>query len=349
MVFKFPKSICRFCKHHRRKFIFAGVFIGGVYGAIKFAEYKIKGHIVQEQYNMSEKIKVEKCFDTMQLHSFSIISAMLDKLLISVKQEANCEEITEKLKARCGDKIELWHQLKLMVFTQLITGLCSVVLISLTLKVQLNQVAGTFPNLSSKLDDAIDPKQQNFLSIIHDYFFESGVHSLAQAIKNVVYDQLHSLPLQATYNYQDLQSSMLCVCSTLFQRSPQQLNIKLSQFAMGKQLLIEEANSLQNDIAEWLAKTADILESPDAQTVFNTCLEKGFSVIGKQMDFHLRKAIESKNVGHVDTATPLAKLLPLLNTQLTYVCSEVFLEEICEVPVLNTFLFHVFESCLHAL
>ena len=349
MAIKFSKSFCRYCQHHRKKFVFVGVFFGGVYGIIKYTKYKIKEYMDIEQQINFEKMKIRRCFDQVQPHSFAVITVVLKKLMNRIKEETNCEVITEKLKSKCGNKIELWHQLKVMVFSQVITGICSVTLISLALQVQLNQVAGAIQQISDNDDSFVDSKQQSFLAALHDYFVENGVHDMAEAVKKVVDDQLCSMSLQAVYHHQDLQSKMQGVCSTLFQNSSQKLRVKLTEFIFTDAMLAEQQNvpDAECSIGAWLARTADILESPDSLAVFDACVTKGLFIIGTQLGISLsvHPTIEMSEVN----LPPLAKLLPKLNSQLSYICSESFVREICNIPLLSMFLFNVFESCMVAM
>ena len=346
MVFFFPKSLCGFCRQHRRKFIFVGVFVGGVYGIIKFVEYKIKEHILQEQKKMQDGLKVQKSFEQVQVHSLRIVSAMLQEVRDCVKQHLNAEEITAKLKAGSGDKIALWHELKITVFSGIVTAICSVVLVSLVLQIQLNQVAGLMFHQAGD-GNAVDSRQQNFLSVIHDHIVHHGIYELARLVKKVATDQLHSMPLQAMYNGVDLQTTINSICHGLFkQLSFDKAPVKLIQFAIGERLNLDDWTVVQsevvNDVNTWVAKTVDILESPDfLETVSSLCIDKGVLLVGREITCALALALESSQYENV---APLAKLLPILNAQLPVICSQDFVKEIYDVSLLKKFMINVHES-----
>ena len=348
MALKVPKSLCRFCRQHRKKFVFAGVFIGGIYGVIKFAEYKIKDYISQEQQKLCDKVKMEKSFNQVQQHGLSIATAMMNEILACVKEAANTDEITQMLKDNSGDKITLWHELKIMVFTRVVTGVSAVVLVSLVLRVQLNQIAGLMFHTPSDDNIMVDPRQQKFLSIAHNHLKKQGIRDLANAVKKVAHDQLESMPLQAMHNAKNLETSLKSICSSLFRKSFDAIN--LSQIVVANQPDLEEWTVVeptqQEEVDIWIAKTIDILESPDFETVYSLCINKGLSVVGKELSYVLSKSFSgsSESTQNFEAEAPLAKLLPILNSQISFICSPEFVEEISGVSILNKFLLNVYES-----
>lgn len=352
MAFNFPKSICRFCRQHRRKFIFVGVFAGSVYGVIKFAEYKIKSHISQEHQKANEKLKIQKSFEQVKQHSFSIVSAMLNEAMQSIKHAVDTEEITEKLKTGQGNKMILWQELKISIFTRVVTGVSTVVLTLLVLQVQLNQIAGLMA-FSDSVEPKLDPQQQQFLSLLYNHIVNCGIYDLANTVKKVVADQLESMPLQAMYCARDLETTLISICSALFQNSTglQKQSVKLCQFAIADSLNLEGWTVIPTTnmtvVEQWLGKTADILESPDFQTVSFSCIKTGLSSIGRELNFAISSVASATTHSFVESQeliAPLAKLLPILNGQLSLICSEQFLKDIADNSTLNKFLLNVFQS-----
>ena len=353
MAFKFSKSLCRFCRQHRRKFIFVGVFVGGVYGMIKFAEYKIKDHFLQEQQKANNKLKIQRNFQQIKQHSLSIASAMLVEAMESIKLTANTEKITEMLKSGQGDKLTLWQDLKIMVFTRIVTGVSTVVLTLLVLQIQLNQIAGILVLTSSDDQNNLNSEQQKFLSAIFDHIVKHGITDLACSVKKVVADQLESMPLQAMYSAKDLETTLNSICSALFQNSVSLQNkpVKLSQFAIASNFNLEDwtviPTSNISDIEHWLAKTSDILDSPDFEVVSFDCIKMGLGFLGRELSSAISSSVSVTSMSYLesdDFTAPLAKLLPILNAQLPLICSKQFLEIISDNSILNQFLLNVCES-----
>ena len=130
-----------FCRH-RNKFIAAGVVVGGVYGGLKYAQYRVEKFITDQNTRMMEEMKKQRSFEKAQSHAANIVLPILHTYESVVATSVDIAGIKMQLKSKnCTDKVALWNQLKLAIFTKLCSSLLWVIVIVIVVKVQFNQVA----------------------------------------------------------------------------------------------------------------------------------------------------------------------------------------------------------------
>ncbi|XP_076808096.1 peroxisomal biogenesis factor 3-like [Clavelina lepadiformis] len=357
MSILYPNWLCRFIRRHKNKFVFAGVFVGSVYGVIKFAEYKIRNHLKDEQKRVADEMKYQRNFELVQEHSVSISEAMLENIYQKVKEVANTEEITEKLKSGSGDKMLLWNELKITVFCRIATGMFAVTLVSLVHRVQMNQIAGLMFH-SRDLDDSIDPRQQRFFSVTHDHLMNHGIHDLAVYIKELVKDIVGTMPLQCLVKPSGIENTIESIYSrlTLNTHDPtgivggfKVVNVVFPEITSFDDWAIVQPTIL-DDIESWSTRTVDVLDSPDFKEVLLQCVKRGVKILGQELNSAVNQIAATKDEVDLtdfnEVSLPLAKLLPLINGTLTSICSSAFLHDFSSIPIINKFSLNVYESFL---
>nr|CAB3260433.1 uncharacterized protein LOC100175349 [Phallusia mammillata] len=336
MSWQFPKYICSFLRRHRNKFIFTGVFIGGVIGSLKFAEYKIKQYLEDEQKKTLVNRKRQRSLEQVHVHSVSLTQSMLQSIMNEVIKAANTEVITEKLKTSHENKIGLWNELKVTIFTRIVSGIFSVVAVIVVLRVQFLQLAAAMANNGSKLSD---DEQKQILATCHDHLMETGIDKLSKILSNTTQTVTESMPLQCLVTHRSILTTLQSITSRLMVKDGPTNSFRVTDFTFSEHVL-DKVND--TNIRSSILQTLDILDSPDCERVFVQCVAKGIDLLGSQMCDAMSSASSSDSVEM--NLLPLAKCLPLLNSQLKYICSAQFVQQVSESPLLARFSNNVFDS-----
>ncbi|XP_002120778.2 peroxisomal biogenesis factor 3 [Ciona intestinalis] len=352
MPFLFHQKICSFLKRHKNKFIFTGVFLGGVIGSLKYAEYKINSFVAEDQKKMMERKKREKAFDQVQLHACSLVEVMLDSVLNKVLMLNDTEVILRRLKDKeHGKKLELWNQLKVGVFSRLVAGIYCLNLVTITVQVQLHQLAarGDVQTYSENLT------VQVFLSLCHKHMLSEGIAQVSELCHKITNDIIGSMPLQHHVGGENIETALRSIFSCLMR----EMKIKASDTelegafhpALPSYNIDDEFSQNEKLPKNWLELTFDILESTDCSDVFFECFRESVNFIAEDFTANIENMAMCSKSSYVEDedimplSIPLAKALPLLNTKLKSVYSADFLQRLMVNPIMGKFAFNVYKSC----
>lgn len=367
MLQQFSLKVYSFLCRHRRKFIFAGVLVGGVVGSVKFAQYKMTRWMEEEEAKYLEEVKKEKHFEKTQEHCFTIVEALVKPLKGTIYAEINTEAVTELLKKEksAERKLELWNELKILVFTRMSTAVYVTALSAAIVSLQLSQLAAkVYTNTKEGKPNTIsDATQRWFLSISHEFLNDGGIELISKELNKICTDLTESMPLQGLLSNTDMgslfksihqrvkNSERLCF-SVSDENCDNSLNI-ISAFVpppSDMNLSLSEEGTLRKELVD---EIWDILDSSDCITVFDECITSAFDFIcvkfNNAMTANFKVASESIDSDPTDVISrsfslALAKALPLINAQTDAVCTEALIKKILAINLLSNFSANVFES-----
>ncbi|KAG9347541.1 hypothetical protein JZ751_005109 [Albula glossodonta] len=107
-------STWNFLKRHKRKFIFAGAFVGGVYLLGKYAQWKIREMQEREAAEYISQARRQYHFESNQRTCNMTVLSMLPTLREAIIQNLNSESLTTLLKSKPANKLEIWDDLKII-------------------------------------------------------------------------------------------------------------------------------------------------------------------------------------------------------------------------------------------
>uniref|UniRef100_A0A8D2A6G9 Peroxisomal biogenesis factor 3 n=1 Tax=Sus scrofa TaxID=9823 RepID=A0A8D2A6G9_PIG len=199
------RSTWNFLKRHKKKCIFLGTVLGGIYILGKYGQKKIREIQEREAAEYIAQARRQYHFESNQRTCNMTVLSMLPTLREALMQQLNSESLTVLLKNRPSNKLEIWEDLKIISFTRSIVAVYSTCMLVVLLRVQLNIIGGYI-----YLDNAAVGKngttvlappdvQQQYLSSIQ-HLLGDGLTELITVIKQSVQKILGSPDFSTVLN-----------------------------------------------------------------------------------------------------------------------------------------------------
>uniref|UniRef100_A0A8C9T979 Peroxisomal biogenesis factor 3 n=1 Tax=Scleropages formosus TaxID=113540 RepID=A0A8C9T979_SCLFO len=349
-----------FLKRHKRKFIFAGAFVGGVYLLGKLAQRKIREIQEREAAEYIAQARRQFHFESNQRTCNMTVLSMLPTLREAIVHHLNSESLTTLLRSKPTNKLEIWEDLKIISFTRSTVAVYSTCMLVVLLRIQLNIIGGYLYLDNSISKNGTNPQappevQQQYLSSIQ-HLLGDGLVELMTVVKQAVQDVLGGVSLKQSLSLRDLEQYFHQI-RTHVEEGYRGLTPKpLSWYMMPDEettLAAQACGLTEKDVAtiKLLNETRDMLESPDFKTVLSTCLQRGFSRFLDNIAEFFRPSqdqINSLSLSHV--RLPLAKIIPIVNGQIHSICSEIpshFVQDLLMIEQVKEFAANVYEAFSH--
>ncbi|KAM9356004.1 peroxisomal biogenesis factor 3 [Pholidichthys leucotaenia] len=325
-------SAWNFVKRHKKKFIFTGAVIGGVYLVGKYAQKKFREIQEKEATEYIAQARRQFHFESNQRTCNMTVLSMLPPLKEAIVNQLNSESLTVLLKTKPANKLEIWEDLKIISFTRTIVGVYSTCMLVVLLRVQLNIIGGYLYLDNSVGTTSTSPLappdvQQQYLSSVQ-HLLGDGLTELITVVKKAVQSSLGSVSLKESWSLLDLEQQLSWIRADVETSSRRSLSWYL--LADDENALAEQACGLtENDVMtiRMLNETRDMLDSPDFTKVLKACLDRGFSRLCDNLaeffrlppgDFSPSSAPDSLSA----VSLPVAKIIPIINGQINSICSE---------------------------
>uniref|UniRef100_A0A3Q1GUY2 Peroxisomal biogenesis factor 3 n=1 Tax=Acanthochromis polyacanthus TaxID=80966 RepID=A0A3Q1GUY2_9TELE len=334
-------SAWNFVKRHKRKFIFAGAVVGGVYVLGKYAQKKIREIQEREATEYIAQARRQFHFESNQRTCNMTVLSMLPPLREAIISQLNSESLTALLKTK--PTIESQSSLSCSGFTRTIVAIYSTSMLVVLLRVQLNIIGGYLylDNSTGKSGTTVlapPDVQQQYLSLSKQL-----IHFLL----------VFSLSLKQSLSVLELEQQLSWIRAEVEAGSERSLSWYM--LADDENALTDQACGLtENDIMtiRLLNETRDMLDSPDFTTVLNACLNRGFSrLLDNLAEFFRPPPGDSAPSSFPDSLSavslPLAKIIPIINGQINTICSETpshFVQDLLMNDQVKEFAANVYET-----
>ncbi|XP_078085517.1 peroxisomal biogenesis factor 3 [Mustelus asterias] len=362
------RSLWSFIKRHKRKFLFTGAFLGGVYLLGKYAQKKIRDLQEQEAAEYIAQARRQYHFESNQRTCNMTVLSMLPTLREAIMQQLNSESLTGLLKNRPANKLEIWEDLRIISFSRSIVAVYSTCMLVVLLRVQLNIIGGYI-----YLDNAAVSKngtaplappevQQQYLSSIQ-HLLGDGLIELITVVKKAVQSVIGSVSLKQCVSLQELERYLGEIRQLVEHRGQSdEPETGTTGSPLCWYLIPNEESTLasqacgltEKDVTtlKLLNETRDMLESPDFNTVLNSCLNRGFSrLLDNMAEFFKPTEQELTQNGKINSLSnirlPLAKIIPIINGQIHSTCSETpshFVQDLLLMDQVKDFAANVYEA-----
>lgn len=328
-------SVKDFLRRHKRKFIVTGAVFGGLYLLTGYAQKKLREWQEREAKRFFEMTRKKQHFESTERTCNQTILSLSKIVTESILSVLNTEEIVQKLQENPPNKLELWEQLKIMIFTRICVIVYALSILQVTLRVQLNVIGGYLYRDSVHEDDPlIDSNlQAKYLSLCH-HFVGQGVEDLVKQIESVVKKVVEPLSLKKKMTLQEVEqifwSIQTILCTDASHGDPVKNMVHY---------LLSHTEINDGKLDTIVKETMDVLESDEVASIAMSSVSRCFSsVIDEVAKLFATKATPvtknhlELNVNHVITngalqlgATPdtfvdvnkvelyFVKLLPVIN------------------------------------
>lgn len=291
-------SIKNFLHRHRRKFLVTGAVIGGLYVLTSYAQRKLREWQEKEAKKFFEMSRKKQHFESTERTCNQTVLSLSKIVSESILNLLNTEEIVQKLQENPENKLALWEQLKIMIFTRICVIVYALCILHVTLRVQLNIIGGYLYRDSVHDDNhVIDSNlQSKYLSLCH-HFVGRGVEDLIKqidkAVKRVVEPVLLKKKIRLHEVEQMFWSVQTILCTDTVEGDPVK---KMVHYLVGH----TEINDAKLDTI--VKETMDVLESDEITSIAMSSISRGFSsVIDEVANLFVSKSLPvNKNHLEVD-------------------------------------------------
>ncbi|KAI5645779.1 peroxin-3 domain-containing protein [Phthorimaea operculella] len=269
-------SIRNFLHRHKRKFIVTGAVFGGLYLLMGYAQRKLREWQENEAKKFFEMTRKKQHFESTERTCNQTILSLSKIISESILGTLNTEEIVQKLQENPENKLALWEQLKIMIFTRICTLVYALCIVQVTLRVQLNIIGGyLYRDSAHEYEDSlIDSNlQAKYLSLCH-HFVGPGVEQLVKQIEQVVKRVVEPVSLKKKITLQEVEqmfwSIQTILCTDTTEGDPVK---KMVQYLVGH----AEINDAKLDTI--VKETMDVLESDEVTSITMSSVSRSFSLV----------------------------------------------------------------------
>ncbi|XP_059051751.1 peroxisomal biogenesis factor 3 [Achroia grisella] len=268
-------SVRNFLHRHRRKFFITGTVFGGLYILSNYAQRKLREWQEKEAKRFFEMTRKKQHFESTERTCTQTILSLSKIVSESILGLLNTEEIVQKLQENPENKLALWEQLKLMIFTRICVLVYALSILQVTLRVQLNIVGGyLYRDSVNDEDPLIDSDlQARYLSLCH-HFVGQGVEDLVKQIEKAVKRVVEPVSLKKKITLQEVEqlfwSIQTILCTDTADGDPVK---KMVHYLVGH----TEINEARLDTM--VKETMDILESDEVTSIAMSSVSRSFSSV----------------------------------------------------------------------
>uniref|UniRef100_A0A8C6KID0 Peroxisomal biogenesis factor 3 n=1 Tax=Nothobranchius furzeri TaxID=105023 RepID=A0A8C6KID0_NOTFU len=352
-------SVWNFIKRHKKKFIFTGAVVGGVYIFGRYAQKKIRDIQEKEATEYIAQARRQFHFESNQRTCNMTVLSMLPPLREAVVAQLNSETLTALLKTKPANKLEIWEDLKIISFTRTIVAVYSTCMLVVLLRVQLNIIGGYLyldNSVGKSITNPLAPAdvQQQYLSSIQ-HLLGDGLNELITVVKRAVQRSLGSVSLKQSLSLLELEQQLSWIRAEVESDSERPMSRFLladDENALAEQVSGEarpRRRSLMNNNRDVCAARSGV---PDFGTILNICLNRAFSLLLDNLAEFFRpppgdSAPNSAPDSLAAVSLPLAKIVPIINGQINSICSEtpsLFVQDLLLNDQVKEFAANVYES-----
>lgn len=268
-------SINNFLHRHRRKFFITGAVLGGAYLLTNYAQRKLREWQQKEAKRFLEMTRKKQHFEGTERTCNQTILTLSKIVSESILGLLNTEDIVAKLQENPDNKLILWEQMKLMIFTRICVIVYALCILQVTLRIQLNVIGGYLYRDSVHVDSPmVDANlQAQYLSLCH-HFVANGVGDLIKQIEKAVKKVVEPVPLKKKMSLQDVEQMFWSIQTILCSDSNTVDPVKQMVTYLTGHVEISDAK-LDTVIKE----TMDILESDEVISLTMLSVSRCFSSV----------------------------------------------------------------------
>ncbi|BES93926.1 unnamed protein product [Nesidiocoris tenuis] len=324
-----------FMSRHKRKFVVGGLVVGGAVLVTTYAQRKLLKWQEKEAQEFFERIQRESHFKSTERNCNLTITSLSETLRETILTLVNTEDVLSKIRSGEGNKIELWDNLKVMVFTQISTLLYAGLMLVIVLRIQLNVMGGYLFRFKMEAHDSDQAPsaacQECYLSLCN-YFINQGIKDLCSIIDKHVRLVMKDMSLKEKMSLQDIEQIFWSIQSSLSQDPLDPLK-HLSKYLL--QPFPPENLAMRDTVfmKKIFYETIDILDSAEVVSLAESSIKRCYSntvdritayyipspngvvqVVSRENGFRTQAEQEDEPFKNVtELRVPLAKIVPIIH------------------------------------
>lgn len=267
-------GVKNFLSRHKRKLVVGGVIAGGII-AVRYAQRKLLQYQEDKTREFIDRTRRAQHFETTERTCNQAIMGLAPNLIDRILKCLDTDPLLEKLRSNPDNKIELWNDVKILVFSRLtaLVYICSMLVV--TLRIQFN-ILGGYLYKDTISNDSIIPNdvQQHYVALVQ-YLLKDGIETLCNMIQGKArhvlstIDLSHKLTLAETE--QIFWSIQLAVNSDAMDP-----NSNIAMYVFSADVTQISTNPIFNQM---YTETVDMLESDEISALNTNNVSRGFSIV----------------------------------------------------------------------
>lgn len=268
-------AVKNFLQRHKRKFIVTGAVFGSLYLLLSYAQKRLREWQEKEAKKFFELTRKKQHFESTERTCNQTILTLSKIVSESILRLLNTEEIIQKLQDNPDNKLALWDQMKIMIFTRICVLSYALSILNVTLRAQLNIIGGyLYRDSVQEGEPLIDSElQAKYLSLCH-HFVGPGVEDLSKQIEKAVKRVVEPISLKKKITLQEVEqifwSIQTILCTDTNDGDPIK---KMVHYLVDH----TEINDAKFDTI--VKETMDILESDEVMSVAMSTVSRSFSTV----------------------------------------------------------------------
>lgn len=251
-----------------------GAVFGSLYLLMSYAQKRLREWQEKEAKKFFDMTRKKQHFESTERTCNQTILSLSKIVSESILSILNTEAIVQKLQDKPDDKLSLWEEMKIMIFTRICVLVYALSILNVTLRVQLNIIGGYLYRDSMQEDEPlIDSElQAKYLSLCH-HFVGAGVEDLVRQIEKAVKRVVEPISLKKKINLQEVEQVFWSIQTILCTDTHGDPVKKMSHYLVDH----TEINEAKFDTI--VKETMDILESDEVTSVAMSVVSRSFSTI----------------------------------------------------------------------
>ncbi|GJQ79702.1 hypothetical protein Trydic_g5849 [Trypoxylus dichotomus] len=299
-----------FFYRHRNKFLVSGIIITGTIFLTRYAQQRLREWQEREAKEILERTRKEQHFESIERTCNETILNISNALKEAVAKIIDTDSIVTELRTNPENKVELWNDLKVLVFTRAGCLIYLQVMLVIVLRIQLNIIGGYLFKDSSSI--SIE-SQKKYLSLCNT-LLEVGANKLYNIVKQEFMKILNPIKLTKQLKLKDLDSIFWSFQTSLTTSNDNPIEHFKDYVVMQD---LENGNELFRNM---MNDTVDLLDSEEVKCLANHCLNRGFVLLSDSVSEYYTPTDKIKEVKDdhefvhpTDVQIPMAKLIPIIN------------------------------------
>ncbi|GFW69562.1 peroxisomal biogenesis factor 3 [Trichonephila clavipes] len=336
-------SIPACLRRHKKKFIFLGGVVGGVVILNTFLKRKFREWETQRTAEICDQIKRSNHFEGTMMTCDSVFLTCVPKIRQVITKTVDVNDIVKQVSTNPPNKIELWEQLKVLVFTQALGEMYAQCLLCILLRVQMSILSG-YVFMSRCTTSSATEQQQKYMSRIEDFML-NGINLVLDRVQRVVKENLKSVPLHQMLKLQDVEKIVRSVQNSILESGENFL-----QDITGSLMPASSSSVMNNEFLDNISlETKDIIECRDFSYVLQLCVDNGISSLMDRLSecYVILSDGTGTFINPHDFSAPLAKLIPIMHNvfcQHKPADQDSFVHNLLQLEPLNNFAANIYEA-----
>lgn len=171
-----------FMYRHRNKLAVGGIILTGSVFLTRYAQRRLREWQEKEAMEFLERTRKHQHFESTERTCNQTVINLMSALNESLTKTVNTERTIEELRSNPENKVQLWEQLKIKVFTRASCLIYLTVMLVVTLRIQLNIIGGYLFKDPTSVPTEM---QQRYLTLTQN-LFNDGLIRICRLVESEV-------------------------------------------------------------------------------------------------------------------------------------------------------------------